>query len=156
MYVTDCEGLRDDSRADIIQLWERENKNTSWESKSIHCAMKPFRIQLESPYNSSNETKIPMYEFLYSLHKHVLFCTSHVREPASTNLISFIQQSIATQCFIPLINQFCFLLDCHIYLSMTDINQPRCQHKNTFNKIMFNYQYWLKFLYLRPQNEKKV
>ncbi len=21
---------------------------------------------------------------------------------------------------------------CHIYLSMTDLNQPRCQHKNTF------------------------
>ncbi len=43
----------------------------SWDSKSIHCAMKPIRIQLECPYNSSNK-KIPMYEFfkfLYTLHK---------------------------------------------------------------------------------------
>ncbi len=45
--VCDCEGLRDDRRADIIQLWEK--KKTSWESKSIHCAMKPIRMQLECP-----------------------------------------------------------------------------------------------------------
>ncbi len=44
---------------------------------------------------------------------------------------------------------------CYIYLSMTDLNQPRCQHKNTFSKILFNYQYWPKFLYFRRQKEKE-
>ncbi len=58
-----CEGLRDNRRADIIQL---EKKNTSWESKSIHCAMKPIRIQLECPYNSIKETKIT-HKFLFYL-----------------------------------------------------------------------------------------
>ncbi len=38
---------------------------------------------------------------------------------------------------------------CHIYLSMTDRNQPRCLHINTFSKILFNYQYF------RPQKKKK-
>ncbi len=43
--MCDCEGLRDDRRADIIQ----QNKNTSWESKSIHCAMEPMiRTQFHS------------------------------------------------------------------------------------------------------------
>ncbi len=36
-----------------------------------------------------------------------------------------------------------------IYLSMTDRNQLRCLHKNTFSKILFNYQYF------RPQKKKK-
>ncbi len=43
---------------------------------------------------------------------------------------------------------------CHTYLSMTDLNQPRCQHKSTFRKILFNYQYWQQFYYFRPQKEK--
>ncbi len=43
---------------------------------------------------------------------------------------------------------------CHIYLSMTDLNQPRCQHKNTFSQILFIYQYWPKFLYFRPRRKK--
>ncbi len=65
--MCDSEGLRDDRRADIIQLWEKEEKkkkkkNTSWESKSIHCVMKPIRIQLECPYNSSNK-KYPCMSF---------------------------------------------------------------------------------------------
>ncbi len=44
---------------------------------------------------------------------------------------------------------------CHICSSMMDLNQPRFQHKNTFSKILFNYQYWPKFLYFRPQKEKE-
>ncbi len=44
---------------------------------------------------------------------------------------------------------------CHIYLCMTDLNQPRCQHKNTFSKILFNYQYLPKFVYFRSQKKKK-
>ncbi len=44
---------------------------------------------------------------------------------------------------------------CHIYLSMTGLNQPSSQPKNTFSKILFNYQYWPKCLNFRPQKEKK-
>ncbi len=75
MYVWLCEGLRDDGRTGIIQLWEKTQKN-SWESKSIHCVMKPIRIQLECPYNSSNETKnthVWVFTFLYPLHKPCTF-----------------------------------------------------------------------------------
>ncbi len=67
--------------------------------------MKPIRIQLECPYNSSNETKIPMYEFLnFYIHctSNALFCISaHVREAASTNVLL-----VLTRCFIPRMNQF--------------------------------------------------
>ncbi len=40
---------------------------------------------------------------------------------------------------------------CHIYLSMTDINQPRCQHNNTCRKILFNDHYWPKFSISGPR-----
>ncbi len=47
--MCDCGGLRDKLFATKKQ---NKNKNTSWESKSIHCAMIPIRIQLECPYNT--------------------------------------------------------------------------------------------------------
>ncbi len=171
--------------------------------------MKSIRIQLECPYNSSNETKntnVWVFTFLYSLHKQCtfLYISTCARGREHKCAISFIQQCRATRCFIPWMNQFlnvssepvipfsglvsCFwfvsiesavlnesfdmndsvshLLKqglaatywfyCHIYLSMTDLNHPRCQHKNTFSKILFNYQYWPKFLYFRPQKGKKL
>ncbi len=70
--------------------------------------MKPIRIQLECPYNSSNETKISMYEFLrFYIHctSNVLFCISAHEHKCA---ISFIQQcrATATRCFIPWMNQF--------------------------------------------------
>ncbi len=43
---------------------------------------------------------------------------------------------------------------CHIYLSMTDLDQPRFQPKNTCVKILFNYQYWPKFLNFRLRKKK--
>ncbi len=92
--MCDCEGLRDNMRADIIQLWRKKmKKNTSWESKSIHCAMKPIRIQLDSPYNSSNETKNTHVWVFYVV---IIHCTSNVlflyiitcaRGAASTNVL---------------------------------------------------------------------
>ncbi len=51
---------RDNRRAGIKEYvtdLQKTNQNTSWESKSIHCAMKPIRMQLECPYNSSNDKK---------------------------------------------------------------------------------------------------
>ncbi len=53
--MCDFEGLRDDRRADIIQLGEKKQKQKKLDSKSIHCAMKPIRIQLECPYNSMKQ-----------------------------------------------------------------------------------------------------
>ncbi len=97
--MCDCEGLRDDRRA--ISNFEKKKKRiiikTRLESsKGIHCAMKPIRIQLKCPYNSSNK-KIPMYEFLrFYIHckSNVLFCISaHVREAASTNVLLVLYNS---------------------------------------------------------------
>ncbi len=91
--------------------WERK-KNTSWESKSLHCAMKPIRIQFECPYNSSNETKnthVWVFTFLYSLHKQCtfLYISAYARGREHKCAISFIQQCIATRCFIhSWMNQF--------------------------------------------------
>ncbi len=109
----------------------------------------------------------------------------HVREAASTNVLFVIQQWMNRLnrvshsdglTFSSLSNQpnvlfdkndsesnllkqglvaTCWWFYCHIYLSMTDLNQPRCQHKNTFSKILFNYQYWPKFLYFRPHKKQK-
>ncbi len=185
---------------------KNNNKNTSRESKNIHCAMKPIRIQLECPYNSSNKkTHVWVFTFLYSLHKQCtfLYISTCARGHEHKCAISFIQQCIATGVWFrewisfwtnrvsqwfngPFrwshlfsfywISRFerivwfewfsksfiktetsCHLLAVlyHIYLSMTDLNQPRCQHKNTFSKILFNYQYLPKFLYFRPQKENK-
>ncbi len=39
------------------EYMQKTNKNTSWESKSIHCVMKPIRMQLKCPYNSSYQSK---------------------------------------------------------------------------------------------------
>ncbi len=141
---------------------------------------------------------------LYSLHKCTfLYISTCARGRKHKCAISFIQQCIATRCFIPfsfisfsdstvlsdgltcfvsiesaILNEsfdiqfkfifylfiylFIYLFDmndsvsrllkhglaatywrvyCHIYLSMIDLNQLRCQHKNTFSKILFNYQY---------------
>ncbi len=79
-----------------VWLWGTERRQESWHyptlrentrlesPKNIHYAMKPITIQLECPYNSSNETtkqNIPMYEFLR------FHCTS---------IESVIQQSVAT------------------------------------------------------------
>ncbi len=35
-------------------------------------------------------------------------------------------------------------------------NMSKYQHKNTFIKIYFNYQYWPKFLHFRPKKEKRL
>ncbi len=94
-------------KADIIQIWGE--KNTSWKH-SLHD--EAHRIQLECPYNSSNETKIPMYDFLRffcSLHKlehnTFLYIRTCARGREYKCAISLIQQCIATQCFIPWMNQ---------------------------------------------------
>ncbi len=151
-------------------------------SKSIHCAMKPIRIQLECPYNSSNGityTHVWVYMFLYSLHKKYTFlyissfargredkCAVSFREWISfwTNRVSqwfnglerifYIIDSVSNLWKLGLAAVY-FWFYCHIYLSMADLNQPRCQHKNTFSKLLFNYQYWQQFLYFRPQKENK-
>ncbi len=85
------------------------NKNMSWESKSIHCAMKPIRIQLECPYNSSNK-KYPcmsFYVFIFIAQAmYFLYISTCARGCKHKCAISFIQQRIATWCLIPWINQF--------------------------------------------------
>ncbi len=58
--------------------------------------MKSTRIQLEGPYNSSNEIKNTMYEFLrFYFTSNVLFCIlAHVREAASsTNVLLVLYNS---------------------------------------------------------------
>ncbi len=77
--------------------------------QSIHCVMKPIRIQVECPYNFSNKyTHVWVFMVLYSLHKQCTFCISaHMREAASTNvLLVFYNSDIATRRFIPWMNQF--------------------------------------------------
>ncbi len=54
------------------------------------------------------QQKIIKYEFLYKLHKQCTFMyiNTCVRVRKHKCAISFLQQCIATQCFIPWINQF--------------------------------------------------
>ncbi len=79
--------------------WQcKKQTNTSWESKSTHCAMKPIRIQLKCPYNSSNETKnypcMSFYVFYIHCTSNVLFCISaHGHEAASTNVLLVLYNS---------------------------------------------------------------
>ncbi len=89
--MCDCEGLRDDRRADIIQLWEKKKKKKHVLRVEKH-SLKPIRIQLECPYNSSNETKnthVWVFTFLYSLHKQYtfLYISTYVHEAARNVLL---------------------------------------------------------------------
>ncbi len=92
-YQTAMTGLPEDltgSRSPLLMKYHGEAKkitNTSWKSKSIHCAMKPIRIQLECPYNSSNETKYPCMSFyVFIFIAQTMYCISaHVSDAASTN-----------------------------------------------------------------------
>ncbi len=45
-----------------------------WEYESIHCMMKPIRIQLECPYNSSYESKkyIPVWVFVFYIRYYIV------------------------------------------------------------------------------------
>ncbi len=60
-----------------LSNFERDKKKTCLESpKAFTVRWMPIRIQLECPYNSSNETKIThvwVFTFLYSLHKQCTF-----------------------------------------------------------------------------------
>ncbi len=51
--------------------------------------MKPIRLQLEWPYNYSNETKnthVWVFKFLYSLHKQYFSVYQHVREAVNESV----------------------------------------------------------------------
>ncbi len=173
--------MRDWETIGELTLSNFEEKQKS--PKSIHCAMKPIRIQLECPYNSRNETKnthVWVFTFLYSLHKQCTFLYISTCAWGREHIyaIIFIQQCIATRCFTPWINPFLnessepviqrsiqmshllkqglaatyWWFYCHIYFFH---DRPKSA-KVPEQKHFFNYQYWPKSLYFRPQKENKT
>ncbi len=53
--VSDWETIGELTLYNFEKNYKNINKNTSGESKSIHCTMKPIQIQLECPFNSRNK-----------------------------------------------------------------------------------------------------
>ncbi len=97
-----CVTVRDWETIGKLTLSNFEKK-TRLESKSIHCAIKPIRIQLECPYNSSNEIQnIHVWVFIFIA--QTICISARARGRKHKCVIRFIQQCIATQCFISWMN----------------------------------------------------
>ncbi len=119
--------------------------------------MKLIRIQWECTYYSNNETKNTMYDFL----RFYIHCTStyfsvyqHMcARPQAQMCYSFYTTVHSNSVSFQFLNESSepVIQRSHLF----SFYWIRCQHKNTFSKILFNHQYWQKLQTFRPQKVKK-